>query len=266
VLAVGLAGALGGCGGDGITLPSERPSISLPTQLPTASLPTDGSTPTVVPPEPTEESPTPEPTLTPEPTETAQPTQEPTQEPTPEPTQEPTQEPSPSESPTGEAAPDAAEEDDEGISPWWLVLLGLVLLGAIVWALLARSARRRREEQELLDRLDARGRWAVDHGVGALIGAIDPAATQQAWSGLNATLVDMAADVRTLAQQTPADQGAAVIGLRDAVAALQGSAESHARARLSGDPSPATAEAVFVARDRLSQALTAFHTPPSTGG
>ncbi len=267
VLAIGLAGALGGCGGDGITLPSERPSISLPTTLPTDGSPGDPAAPstTVVPPEPTQESPTPDPTVTVVPTESTAPaTPTETVEPTPtvQPTQEPTAEPSPEPSPTGDAAPDPGDEDG-GISPWWWVLLVLVALAGTTWAVLARSRRRRREEQELLEGLQARGRWAVDHGAGALIGAGDPAATQEAWSGLNATLVDMAGAVRTLAHETPADQGSAVIALRDAVASLQGAAEAHARARLSGDPSPATAEAVFVARDRLSRALAAFRTPTS---
>ena len=268
-LAIGLVGVLGGCGGDGITLPSDRPSISLPTGGGTGE-PTAPPT-TVVPPEPTTEAPTPEPTVTPEPTETTAPstptrtveptrTHEPTREPTTEPTQEPTAEPTPAPSPSGEAAPEA-DAEDEGLSPWWLVLLVLLVVAAITAAVLARSARRRREEEELLAGLRSRGRWAVDHGAAALIGAGDPASTQEAWSRLNATLVDMAGDVRTLAHETPADQGAAVVALRDAVASLQGAAEAHARARLSGDPSPATAEAVFVARDRLSGALTALDTP-----
>jgi hypothetical protein len=274
VLAVGLVGALGGCGGEGITLPSERPSFSLPTGGGTGE-PTAPAT-TVVPPEPTTEVPTQEPTLTPEPPETTAPstptpTVQPTAtvQPTPtvqptatvEPTPEPTTEPSTAPSPSGEAAPDAAEDPDDGLSPWWWVLLALVVLAAVTAAVLARSARRRREEQELLAGLESRGRWAVDHGAGALIGAADPAATQEAWSRLNATLVDMAGEVRTLAQQTPADQGAAVMALRDAVASLQGAAEAHARARLSGDPSPTTAEAVFVARDRVSRALGALRAP-----
>lgn len=284
-LVIGLAGVLAGCGGDGVTLPSERPSISLPSERPSVSLPTavvpgEPTAPptTVVPPEPTTEAPTPEPTVTPEPTETTAPTPEPTQTTAPatptrtvertrtvEPTQEPTTEPTPGSSPSGEAAPDADTQDgDEGPSPWWLVLLALLVLAAVTAAVLARSARRRREEEELLVRLRSRGRWAVDHGAGALIGAGDPASIQEAWSRLNATLVDLAGDVSTLAHRTPADQGTAVIALRDSVASLQGAAEAHARARLSGDPSPATAGAVFDARDRLSRALAVFDAPTSS--
>jgi hypothetical protein len=260
------AGVLAGCGEDGVSLPSERPSITLPTrsgateepttQAPTETTPAPTETtaaPTETPTEPTPTETTAEPTETPvTPTETVTATAtQPTEEPT-------TEEPSATSSAEA-AAPE--DESEEGLNPWWLVLLALVVLVGIIWWVLARSARARRAEAELLSGLQSRGRWAVDHGVGALIGAGDPAATQEAWSRLNATLVDMAGEVRALASSTPADQGAAVIALRDAVASLQGAAESHARARLTGDPSPTTAEGVFAARDRLSGALSALRPP-----
>ena len=229
------AGVLAGCGEDGVTLPTERPSITLPTR--------SGATE-----QPTTEAPT---ETTAAPTETTE---------APTPTEEPTT-PTPTETSSEEAA-GPEDETDEGVSPWWFVLLALAVLVGIIWWVMARSARSRKAEAELLAGLESRGRWAVDHGVGALIGAGDPAATQEAWSRLNATLVDMAGEVRTLAHSTPADQGSVVIALRDAVASLQGAAESHARARLAGDPSPTTAEAVFAARDRLSQALSALRPPP----
>jgi hypothetical protein len=247
------AGVLAGCGEDGVTLPTERPSITLPTRSGATEQPTTEA-PTETTAAPTE--------TTAAPTETTEaPTETPTEEPTtPTPTEEPTT-PTPTETSSEEAA-GPEDETDEGVSPWWFVLLALAVLVGIIWWVMARSARSRKAEAELLAGLESRGRWAVDHGVGALIGAGDPAATQEAWSRLNATLVDMAGEVRTLAHSTPADQGSVVIALRDAVASLQGAAESHARARLAGDPSPTTAEAVFAARDRLSQALSALRPPP----
>jgi hypothetical protein len=282
-----VATTLAACGDGGLSLPSGTATITGPNGTATLSVPGGGSS-TVQPtePAPTETAPpttvpttaTPTPatptTATPTPvtptTATPTPATPTTATPTPAtPTQTvtatttATPEPSsaaPSDSPSGEAAgPTAGGE--EGISPWWWVILGLLVLGGTIWFLLAHSARRRREEAELLAGIEQRGRWAVDHGVGELIGAGDPGATQQAWSRLDATLVDLSAGVRTLAHQTPADRGAAVFALRDAVASLQGAAQAHARARLVGDPSPATAAALFDSRDRLARALASVHTP-----
>lgn len=250
LVTAGLTGLLGGCGEGGVTLPTQRPSITLPTGSGTASAtdtPTDTAAPTDT------ASPTSAPTDT-----AATPTETATVTVTPTPT--PTATPSPSPTASGEA--EGATDEGGGISPWWFVLVGLVLLAAILWWALARSRSRREAQAALLAGLEQRGRWVVDHGVGGLIGAGDPGATQEAWSRLNATLVDMAGRVRTLAHEIPADQGAPVMALRDAVAGVQGAAEAHARARLTGEPSPATAEALFAARDRLAQALDGLAATP----
>jgi hypothetical protein len=275
-----VAATSGACGDGGISLPSGTATITGPNGTATLSVP-GGDTSTAQPTEtapttatptaetpttatPTTESPTTATPTTETPTTATPTTQTPTTAaPTETVTATATPEASsatPSDSPTGEAAGPAGG-DEEGISPWWWVLLGVLVLGGILWFVLARSARRRREEAELLAGIEQRGRWVVDHGVGELIGAGDPGATQYAWSRLNATLVDLSAGVRTLAHETPADRGAAVIALRDAVASLQGAAEAHARARLGGDPSPGTAAALFDARDRLSRALASVHAP-----
>lgn len=249
VLAVGLAGLLGGCGEGGITLPSGTATVTLPSGTATISLPGNETS--------TTEAPTD--TGTTEPT-----TQEPeTVTETATPTEEPTPEPSPSESASEEAADstDETDETDEGISPWWFVLLALLVLVGIIWWALARSARRRREQAELLAAFDERGRWVVDHGVGALIGASEPGAVQEAWSRLDATLNDMGGEVSRLAQRGGDVQPVTLHEARDAVSGLKLAAESHARARLGGTTSPATAEALFVARTRLSSALQSLRQP-----
>ncbi len=262
-----VAVSLGGCGDGGISLPSGTATITGPNGTATVSVPGGGPS-TSAPTDTATQAPTDAPTQTEQPTVTETPTTAPTETPTAAPTETVTatataeaSPASPSPSPSGEAA-GPAEGTDDGVSPWWWVLLVLLLLAGIIWFVLARSARRRREEAELVAGIEQRGQWVVDHGVGQLIGAGDPGATQQAWSGLDAALVALSANVHTLARETPADRGGAVLGVRDAVASLQGAAEAHARARLAGDPSPATAAALFDARDRLDQALSSFRAPP----
>ncbi len=248
VLAVGLAGLLGGCGEGGITLPSGTATVTLPSGTATISLPGNETSATEAPTDSGTTEPTTEEPTTEEPetvTETATPTEEPTAE------------PSPTESPSEEAD----ESTDEGISPWWFVLLALLVLVGLIWWALARSARRRREQAELLAAFDERGRWVVDHGVGALIGATEPGTVQEAWSRLDSTLTEMGGEVSRLAQGGGDVQAAALHEARDAVSGLKLAAESHARARLGGTTSPGTAEALFAARTRLSSALQTLRQP-----
>jgi hypothetical protein len=280
---LGVVGVVGACGDGGLQRPTERPSISLPTALPTRSVPESPSTAPSESPAPTETTvptettapapsrtptPTPEPTRTatvtvtptPTPTVTVTPTPTPTVTVTPTPSETPT--PAPSPTPSGEAAGEAAEETGtSSVSPWWWLLLALLVVGGVTWWLVAR-ARRARLEEELAGAIDGRGAAVVDTGVGALIGATDPDAVQSEWSRLDASLAELSADVGRLAEVVPADRGAGVLELRDAVAEARGAAEAHARARLSGDASPATAVTLFAARDRLARALEGFRTEP----
>jgi hypothetical protein len=188
-------------------------------------------------------------TVTPTPTVTVTPTPSPTESET----------PSPTPTPSGEAA--AETGTTSSVSPWWWVLLALLVLAGLTWWLVARS-RRARVEEELAASVDSRGAEVVDTGVAALIGAVDAAAVQSEWSRLDASLAELSADTDRLAEIVPADRGAGVLELREAVTGVRGAAETHARARLSGDASPATAEALFGARDRLARALEAFRTEP----
>jgi hypothetical protein len=284
---VGVVGLVSGCGDGGLQRPTERPSISLPTALPTGSVPQSPTTAPSESPAPTETAvptetaaPAPSRTRTPTPTPTATPTPEPTRTatvtvtptptptvtvtPTPTPTvtvtPTPTETPSPTPSPT--PTEEAAEETGTtSVSPWWWVLLALLVVAGVTWWLVAR-ARRARLEEELAGSIDSRGAAVVDTGVGALIGATDPDAVQAEWSRLDASLAELSADVGRLAEVVPADRGAGVLELRDAVAEARGAAEAHARARLSGDAAPATAVTLFAARDRLVRALEGFRTEP----
>jgi hypothetical protein len=267
---------LAGCGGGGITVPTQRPSITLPsrsgaatpsapTDTPTASdsvTPTDTATATPTATPTTTATPTPTPTATPTPTPTPVPTETATVtvEPTPTPTATPT--PVPSATDSGTAAGPEQPAEDSGVPVWVVVLVVLLLVALVVGLLLARAARRRREQEALLAGLDERGGWVVDHGVNDLIGAADPGAVQVAWGRLSSALSELSGDVTRIAAETPTDRGAGIIALRDAVASLQGTAEAHARARLAGAASPATAEALFVARDRLAGALQEVRAAP----
>lgn len=161
--------------------------------------------------------------------------------------------------PTEEAP--AETTSDPGMPTWaWVLAAVAILVGLIAW--IGRVVGGRREVKALTEDVITRGGWVVDHGTGALLGAQTPDATQLAWSQLDGALVDLTRDLRRLEPVSRGDRASLVMEVRDAVAAVRMSAETDAKARLSGKPqgdaSTGSAEALFAARRRLTDALAAF--------
>lgn len=161
-----------------------------------------------------------------------------------------------------EEAPDVTPTAaDSGLPLWAWVLIGVAILVALL-AWIGRAINRRRDMKALTEDVMSRGGWVVDHGTGALLSAQTPDATQLAWSQLDGALVDLTTDLRRLESSARGERGSQVMEVRDAVAAVRMSAETDAKARLSGGTpekgSSGSAEGLFAARRRLADALAAF--------
>lgn len=254
-LAVAVVLVLGGCGGDGITLPTPTRSlpsvsISIPTRSPSVEV-TD--TPTTEEPtsEPTEE-PTVEPTVKPTVEPTSTPTVVPTQEPTPEPTPTksvivtatvtptatatetatatatvtPTPTTTPTPSPTETPATDPVDESAGGIPPWLLwVVLAAVAAG--LGAYLVVRARRRRAWDADASAAELEVAWFARELLPQLQQARTTEALEGGWE-VSAARVGAVEDRLTGLEAAAPDETRRTEagGLRDAVRAARADVES----------------------------------------
>ena len=165
--------------------------------------------------------------------------------------------------------PEQPEESDDGSSfPWGVVLAIAVVLVAVA-ALLTwssdRSDRRRRATVTVDQRLDgliSRCRWAVDHGVYAVLQAPDAATRASAWVALDAQLRSVETDIARATGPLDPDAVSALARLGSAIAAMRGtlagafqSQGTSGEAALDATVAESTARAVLARRDDVDRAL-----------
>lgn len=165
----------------------------------------------------------------------------------------------PSETP--DTVPDGSGDDgSSGDFPWGILLglgIGLVVVVALASWSSERSAQRRRAAISTGRQLDAvvsRSRWAVDHGVYAVLQAPDPATRASSWVALDAQLRSIEAEIGRAPGPFDPSVVQALARLGAAIAALRGTLAGGIQQRTgAGEPIAEATIAESVARATLAR-------------